>query len=69
MLYSILSKIRLKPNWPKIKRYYECREEMLKQFDVLYLYKRVNFLEKSLGCMLEEYQLKGMHLTEQITLD
>jgi hypothetical protein len=41
---------------------------MLKQLDILYLLKRVNFIEKSLTFLFTDHQLKGLHLANQLTL-
>jgi hypothetical protein len=42
---------------------------MLKQLDIRYLLKRVNYLERAIEIMLEAHQLKGVHLLKAITLD
>lgn len=41
---------------------------MLKQFDILFLFKRINFLERSLELLCEKYQFVGLHLGKQISL-
>jgi hypothetical protein len=35
---------------------------MEKQLDILYLLKRVIFLEKSIDSLLDDHQQKGIHL-------
>lgn len=42
---------------------------MLKQLDILYLIKRVNFLEKSMTFLFSEKQLKGLHLANQTSME
>ncbi len=42
---------------------------MVKQLDILFLIKRVAFLEKSLTFLFSGPQLTGLHLTEQPTLN
>ncbi len=37
--------------------------------DVLFLFKRVNFLEKSLSLLFTENQLKGLHLASHTTIN
>ena len=37
--------------------------------DVEYLLKRVSFLERALDVLLEDHQLKGVHLLKKLTLD
>ena len=44
LVYGVLRRFKLKPNWPVVKEFYLCSEEMVKQLDILYLLKRVNFL-------------------------
>jgi hypothetical protein len=57
-----------KPKWARIKQYHRVREEMVKQLDVLFLIKRINFLEKSLSFLFTPPQLKALHLTHQPTM-
>jgi hypothetical protein len=55
-------------NWPTTKLYYECREEMVKQLDILYLVRRVTFLEKAINTLMTGRQLRSLHLMESRTL-
>jgi hypothetical protein len=41
---------------------------MLKQLDVLFLIKRINFLERSLSFLFTPLQIKALHLTNQLTM-
>ncbi len=68
-LYKILLYIGCKPEWKSCKEYDETNEEMAKQLDVLYLLKRVIFLERAVNSLLDEHQLKGIHLEEKLTLE
>ena len=36
--------------------------------DVIYLHKRIDFLERALPILLEEHQLKGLHLVHDLTV-
>jgi hypothetical protein len=42
---------------------------MVKQLDVLYILKRVFFLERTINILFEEHQLKGIHLQQNMTLE
>lgn len=57
-----------RPDWKRLKWYHQVREEMLKQLDVLFLIKRVNFLEKSLTFLFTPPQLMDLYLTRQLTM-
>lgn len=37
--------------------------------DILYLLKRVGFLERALEVMFDEHQIKGIHLMRKLTLE
>ena len=37
--------------------------------DVIYLQKRIDFLERALPILLEDHQLKGLHLIHDLTVD
>lgn len=50
------------------KGYQRCREELLKQLDVLYLLQRVCYLERAIEVVFEDHQLKGLHLLKKFTL-
>jgi hypothetical protein len=67
-IYAFLRFFNFKPNWEKLSRYHSIREEMLKQLDVLYLIKRINFLENSLTFFFTKKQLMALHLTNQLTM-
>ncbi len=69
MLYSILKTLKINPDWKTLKYYHQTREEALKQLDILFLFKRVNFLEKSFSLLFSESQLKGLHLSSHTTKD
>jgi hypothetical protein len=68
LCYVLTDAVGLRCSWPTTKLYYECREEMVKQLDILYLVRRVTFLERALGAMLSEKQLRTLHLVENRTL-
>jgi hypothetical protein len=67
-IYAFLRFFKFKPKWEKLSRYHSIREEMLKQLDVLYLIKRINFLEHSLTFLFTKKQLMALHLTNQLTM-
>ena len=69
MFSNFLDNFNCRPNWKKVNKYASCREEMLKQLDVLYLLKRVTFTERALTVLLAQHQLRGLHLTERPTLE
>ena len=68
LLYTVLRALSCEPKWDKLSYYYETRQEMLKQIDILYLLKRVNFLENTLTFLFTNHQIKGLHLTSHISL-
>jgi hypothetical protein len=65
---TLLRGVGCRPQWARLGQYYRTREEMLKQLDVLFLIKRLNFLEKSLTFLFTPPQLKALHLTHQLTM-
>lgn len=56
-------------NWGAVKGYFKCRQEVLKQIDVLYLLKRVTFLERAIEILLDSHQLKGVHLLKHLSIE
>ena len=60
--------IGLKPyNWQIPKRQSRISKIVNKMLDINYLYKRIEFLESAISVILEDYQLKGVYLS-QITI-
>jgi hypothetical protein len=68
LVYALVSAFGRCCNWKTAKLYHECREEMTKQLDILYLYKRVVLLERGLSTLLSERQLSALHLLDKPTL-
>ena len=68
MVYVVIDLFGCKCNWKTAKLYHECREEMVKQLDVLYLFRRVTVLERAIGTILTENQIGLLHLLENRTL-
>lgn len=69
VIYRVLKEKLACCNWGNVKGYHKCREEVLKQIDVLYLLKRVTFLERATEILLESHQLKGVHLLKHFSID
>jgi len=42
---------------------------MLKQLDIFYLIERVLFLEKAIGNLFDESQLRGLHIQTKLSLE
>lgn len=68
LLYAFFKVFKCKFNWGTAKLYYECRQEMIKQLDVLYLYRRIAFLQKAIGTIFTDHQLKALHLYPRSSL-
>lgn len=69
LVYVVIDLFGCKCNWKTARLYYECRQEMTKQLDVLYLYKRVIFLQRAVSTIFSDQQLKALHLFQNFTLD
>ena len=52
-----------------MKRYDDCREEIGKEFDVSFLFKRIIFLERAARVIFADHQFKGLHLHDKLTLE
>lgn len=68
LAYSLLRHFKCAPHWPRVKQYYDCREEMLQQLDILYLLQRITHLETALSVLLEQSHLHAVHLLPKLTL-
>lgn len=44
LVFNVCKMLNCEPKWEKLSYYSGAREEMLKQLDVLFLLKRINFL-------------------------
>jgi hypothetical protein len=55
--------------WPTTQLYYDCKDEMAKQLDILYLFKRITVLERGMGSLLTERQIMALRLMDTKTLN
>lgn len=69
LFYALVNMFGNCCSWKTAKLYHECREEMTKQLDILYLYKRVVLLERGMGTLLSEKQISALHLLEKPSLN
>jgi hypothetical protein len=46
----------------------DCREEIQKQFDVRFLFERLDFLERSLSHLFNDNQTRFLHLLRKPTI-
>ena len=68
LIYKGISKCK-DPDWPESKERDEMQKTVNHLLDVVYLQKRIDFLERALPILLEEHQLKGLHLVHDLTVD
>ena len=69
MFYKGLSKCGCELEWPETKERAEMQSAVNQLLDVVYLQKRIDFLERALPILLEEHQLKGLHLIHDLTVN
>ena len=68
IFYMIADTLGCKCDWPTTRLFHDCREEMVKQLDILYLFRRVSLLEKGVNNLLTDKQVRSLHLLEKRTL-
>lgn len=69
LIYVLINIFKTKCNWKTSKLFHECREEMIKQLDIGYLFKRIVILERGLSTILTPRQLRALHFFENPTLE
>ena len=67
--YKFIKLLGCSPNWKTYKIFDDCKEEMVRQLDVVYLIKRIMLLERAILTLLDEHQVKGLHLQRKLTLE
>lgn len=67
MIYEMLKSTRWKPDWRMAEVREEAREAANKVLDVVYLNKRIAFLEEAISLLFDKHQLKGIHLLHTLS--
>lgn len=66
--FLLLDTIGLSPKWKIMRQFDETREEIGKQLDVAFLIRKISFVEDCLTFILEDFQIKCLHLKGKLTL-
>jgi hypothetical protein len=67
-IYSFLKRLKIKLNWERVSFFHKTREEMVKQLDVLYLFKKIHILESAMVLLFSKHQLRGLMLKHEMTV-
>jgi hypothetical protein len=68
LFYNMLDMLGCHPRWSTTRLFCECREEMVKQLDILYLLRRVTILERAINNLLPDHQIRALYLLNNRTL-
>jgi hypothetical protein len=66
-LYNCLAAYNCAPDWEDHCERLQLQTTVNKLLDIVYLSRRIDFLERAVAVLLEEHQLKGLHLAHHIT--
>ena len=67
-IYSFLSLFKFNlQNWEATKQYHKMHKTVNKLIDVIYLYKRLEFIERALEVLFDTHQIKVLHLMRNKT--
>lgn len=70
VFYSILRLFNIDlSNWKETQHYHRMHKTVAHLIDILYLYKRLEFLERALMMILEDHQIKVLHLMRHKTFE
>ena len=69
LFYMLVSLLRCRYKWKTSKLFYDCREEMTKQLDISYLFKRLVILERGMETLLSDRQMRALHFFENPSLE
>jgi hypothetical protein len=67
LIYKFLKKCNCPPDWNEAEERESISETVNNMLDVIYLQKRIDFLEKSLSLLFKEHQLKALYLLPRKT--
>ena len=67
LVFNVLSALGCKPQWEFSEKRERMRDTVKNMMNVVYLQRRVDFLEKSITILLERHHLKGLHLLHRLT--
>ena len=66
-VYQKLVLINKRPNWKDAGEREKLSKTINKLMDVVYLQRRIEFLERAITVTLDRHHLKGLHLLSRIT--
>ena len=67
LTFNVLSALGFKPKWDLSDKRERMRDTVKNMMNVIYLQRRVDFLEKSITILLDRHHLKGLHLLHRLT--
>jgi len=68
-IYTLLAMVKIKcEKWKVVRYFHKTREEMQRQLDVRYLFKKLHILENAMMVLLTKPQLKGLMLQHEMTI-
>lgn len=67
-IYVVLKAFKIRCEWKNIKFFHKTREEMIRQLDVMLLFKKINMLESAMMTLLTRKQLVGLMLKPEMTV-
>lgn len=67
-VYSVLTLFKFNlDEWIRTREYHKMHKTVNKLIDILYLYKRLEFIERALEVLLDDHQIKVLHLMRNKT--
>ena len=67
-IYGVLKALKIKCEWRNVEFFHKTREEMIRQLDVMLLFKKINMLESAMMTLLSKKQLVGLMLKPEMTV-
>ena len=67
LAFNVLSALGCRPKWDLSEKRERMRDTVKNMMSVVYLQRRVDFLEKSITVLLDRHHLKGLHLLHRLT--
>ena len=65
--FNVLTFVGCKPRWDLSEKREKLRQTVQNTMNVVYLQRRIDFLEKSMTVLLDRHHLKGLHLLHRLT--
>ena len=66
---QFLNYLNCSPDWPSVQKYMEASDEAIAQIDMIYIVRKLMFLDAAFSKLMEKYEIDAICMREKPTFD